>query len=146
MPLLVFALLPAIIEEIAFRGFILTGLRRRLKPWSAIVLSSFLFALYHMNVFQVLPAFVLGLVLGLLALWSNSIVPGMLFHLLYNGVLLGVALLPTLGYTSEAVPLQMLFNPIVTGILTLLAVGFLIVLARRLQAAKSSVAAIDESL
>ena len=118
----------------------------RLPPWSAIVLSSFLFALYHMNVFQVVPAFVLGLVLGLLAVWSNSIVPGMLFHLLYNGVLLGVALLPTLGYTSEAVPLQILFSPIVTAVLTLLALGFLIMLARKLQpAAKALLPPAEES-
>jgi sodium transport system permease protein len=133
-PLLVFGLLPAVVEELAFRGFILTGLRRRLPAWSAIVLSSFLFALYHMNVFQVLPAFILGLVLGLLAAWSNSVVPGMLFHLLYNGVLLGVALLPTLGYAHEGVPLQSLFSSVVTAILTVLALAFLAILARRLPA------------
>ena len=70
----------------------------------------------------------------------------MLFHLLYNGVLLGVALLPTLGYTSEAVPLQILFSPIVTAVLTLLALGFLIMLARKLQpAAKALLPPAEES-
>jgi sodium transport system permease protein len=132
LPLLVFGFLPAVVEELAFRGFILTGLRRRLRPWSAIFLSSFLFALYHMNVFQVLPAFILGLVLGLLAVWSNSVWPGVLFHMLYNGALLGVALLPTLGYTEEAVPLQTLFSSIVTAILTVMALAFLALLARKL--------------
>jgi uncharacterized membrane protein YeaQ/YmgE (transglycosylase-associated protein family) len=87
-----------------------------------------------MDVFQVLPAFILGLVLGLLAAWSNSVVPGMLFHLLYNGVLLGVALLPTLGYAHEGVPLQSLFSSVVTAILTVLALAFLAMLARRLPA------------
>src|SRR5438132_308956 len=129
-PLLVFGLLPAVLEELAFRGFILTGLRRRLPLWSAIVLSSFLFALYHMNVFQVIPAFILGIVLGLLAAWSNSVLPGMLFHLLYNGVLLGVALLPRFGYSDENVPLQVLFHPAMTAIFTLLALGFLLLLWR----------------
>ena len=133
-PLLVFGLLPAVLEELAFRGFILTGLRRRLPLWSAIVLSSFLFALYHMNVFQVIPAFILGIVLGLLAAWSNSVLPGMLFHLLYNGVLLGVALLPRFGYSDENVPLQVLFHPAMTAIFTLLALGFLLLLGRRIAA------------
>jgi sodium transport system permease protein len=133
-PLLVFGLLPAVLEELAFRGFILSGLRRRLPLWSAILLSSFLFALYHMNVFQVLPAFILGIVLGLLAAWSGSVLPGMLFHLLYNGVLLGVALLPRFGYSDENVPLQVLFHPAVTAIFTLLALGFLLFLGRRITA------------
>ena len=99
------------------------------------MVSSFLFALYHMNVFQVLPAFVLGLVLGLLAVWSNSILPGMVFHMLYNGGLLLVALLPKLGYMDEGVPLQTLFHPLVTGLFTLLALAFLTLLARHIAVA-----------
>jgi hypothetical protein len=86
----------------------------------------------HLNVFQVVPAFVLGVVLGLLAVRSGSIVPGMLFHLLYNGVLVGVPLLPKLGYTDEGVPLQILFHPVTTAVFAVLAVGFLRVLARAL--------------
>jgi sodium transport system permease protein len=128
---LVLALMPALFEELAFRGFILTGLRSRLRPWSAILLSSLLFAFYHLNVFQVIPAFVLGLALGLLASWSRSIVPGMLFHFLYNLVLISVPLLPRLGYADDSVPLQALFHPAATVLFSILALGFLILLARR---------------
>ena len=53
-------MLPALCEELAFRGFILTGLRRRFRPWTAVFLSSFLFALFQMNVFQFADHFVLG--------------------------------------------------------------------------------------
>jgi sodium transport system permease protein len=84
-----FALLPALCEEIAFRGFILTGLQRRFRPRAAVVLSSFLFALSHMNVFQFLPAFFLGVVLGLVTIRSNSLLPAILFHFLHDSVLLG---------------------------------------------------------
>lgn len=87
--LLAFALLPAICEEIAFRGYILSGLLRRFRPRTSILLSGFLFALFHMNVFQFLPAFVLGVVLGLLTVRSKSLLPAMLFHFLHNSVLLG---------------------------------------------------------
>jgi sodium transport system permease protein len=128
--LLVFGLMPAVFEELAFRGFILSGLRRRLGPGSAILLSSCLFALYHMNVFQLLPAFLLGTVLALLALWSGSILPGMLFHCLYNGMLISVALLPRLGYVDERISLEGIFNPSLTLAFTLLALAFLLSLAR----------------
>ena len=85
---LVFAILPAICEELAFRGYILNGLLKRFRPRSAILLTSFLFALFHMNVFQFLPAFFLGVILGLLTVRSRSLFPAMIFHFLYNAVLL----------------------------------------------------------
>lgn len=83
-----FALLPAVCEELAFRGFLLTGLQKRFRPRTAILVCSFLFALFHMNVFQFLPAFFLGVVLGLLTVRSKSVLPAMFFHLLYNAALL----------------------------------------------------------
>jgi sodium transport system permease protein len=115
--------LPAVCEELAFRGFILSGLRRRFKPWTAILLSSFLFALYHLNVFQLLPTFLLGAVLGLLTVRSGSILPAMLFHLLHNGLLVGVAHLQTINtYGIEISPeVVVFFRLTVTGLCTLLA-------------------------
>jgi sodium transport system permease protein len=88
--MLVFAVLPAVCEELAFRGFILTGLRRRFRSGTAVVISSFLFAVAHMNVFQFLPTFVLGLVLGVLAVRGGSVLPGMAYHLIHNGLLIGL--------------------------------------------------------
>jgi sodium transport system permease protein len=90
---LVFAILPAICEELAFRGYILNGLLKRFRPRSAILLTSFLFALFHMNVFQFLPAFFLGVILGLLTVRSRSLYPAMAFHFLYNALLLSSPLL-----------------------------------------------------
>lgn len=86
--LLVFGVLASICEELAFRGFILSGLLRATRPRNAILLCAFLFALYHMNVFQFLPAFFLGVVLGLLTVRSKSLLPPIVFHLLHHGVLI----------------------------------------------------------
>src|SRR5262249_665991 len=91
--LAVFAWLPAICEELTFRGFILTGLQRRFRPRTAVLLSSFLFSLLHMNVFQFLPTFLLGVVLAYLTTRCGSILPSILFHLLYNSVLVLSAIL-----------------------------------------------------
>jgi sodium transport system permease protein len=90
--LIVFAFLPAVCEELTFRGFILTGLQRRFRPRTAVLLSSFLFSLMHMNVFSVLPTFLLGVVLAYLTTRCGSILPSMLFHILYNSLLLAPAM------------------------------------------------------
>lgn len=89
--LLAFAVAPGICEELAFRGFILSGFERSGKMWLAIVLSSVTFGIMHMIPQQVFNATLLGLVLGLIAIRSNSLLPGVVFHFIYNslGVLHG---------------------------------------------------------
>ncbi len=87
--LLLFALIPAICEEFAFRGFILTGLERGHSKRDAIIMSALLFGFMHVliSLFQQLfNATLLGLVLGLLAVRSRSILPGIVFHTLNNGL------------------------------------------------------------
>jgi sodium transport system permease protein len=86
--LVVFAFLPAVCEELTFRGFILTGLQRRFRPRTAVLLSSFLFSLMQMNVFQFVPTFLVGIVLAYLTTRCGSILPAILFHVLYNSLLL----------------------------------------------------------
>ena len=95
-PVLVFvlAVLPALCEELAFRGFILNGLRRRFHPFTAVFLSSFLFALFQMNVFQFAPHFVFGVVLGLIVVRTGSVAPAMVFHLVYNLCFLAPLMFP----------------------------------------------------
>jgi len=77
---LVLALVTAAGQEIAFRGFIFAGLLMRMQPWPAILVSSFLFAAFHMNVFLLPPLFLLGIALGILALRSGSLLPGIILH------------------------------------------------------------------
>jgi sodium transport system permease protein len=88
----VFALLPAVCEEFAFRGFILSGLERQHRTRSAILLSALMFGFLHvlMSLFQQLfNATLLGIVLGLLAVRSRSILPGIVFHFLNNAMGVG---------------------------------------------------------
>jgi sodium transport system permease protein len=85
----VFALVPAVCEELAFRGFILSGLERQHRTRSAILLSALMFGFLHvlMSLFQQLfNATLLGIVLGLLAVRSRSILPGIIFHFLNNAM------------------------------------------------------------
>lgn len=99
---LAFALVPALCEEIAFRGFVLRGLHLRFRPRNAVLLSAFFFALFHMNVFLFVPTFVLGVVLGLLTVRSRSLLPAIFFHFLHNSVL--IALIPLSRFSEERLP------------------------------------------
>jgi len=94
--LLVQIVMPAVCEELAFRGFMLSGLRRRFRPWTAILLSSFLYALYQMNVFQAVPHFLVGVVLALLVTRTGSVAGAIVFHLVWNVLLAVPVLQPSL--------------------------------------------------
>ncbi|MAG94202.1 MAG: CPBP family intramembrane metalloprotease domain-containing protein [Planctomycetaceae bacterium] len=84
--LLAFAVFPAICEEIAFRGFILSGFSNSGRVGLAIVLSSLTFGIMHMIPQQVFNATLLGLVLGLLAVRSRSLLPCVAFHFVHNSL------------------------------------------------------------
>jgi sodium transport system permease protein len=130
---LAICLTPALAEELAFRGFILTGLRRRWPPWRAILLSSLLFALFHLNVFQAGPAFVLGFILGMLAAYSGSILPGVLFNFMFKGLTFAAPLLRRTGNFERELPLGGTWQWILTGGYACLALFLLLALAILLQ-------------
>jgi sodium transport system permease protein len=81
------AVTPAICEELAFRGFIQTSLEQRVKPYTAILLTSFFFAVTHGILQQSLNAFFGGIVIGVIAWRTGSILPCMLYHITHNGIL-----------------------------------------------------------
>lgn len=80
-----------IFEEILFRGLILSSFRKKCKPVGAIIFSSILFGIIHLNVTQYFYGFFLGLYLGYLVYKTNSIYPAILVHIL-NNLLVIVAL------------------------------------------------------
>ncbi len=73
-------------EEILFRGWIFDQLQRKLSVGLAVVLSGLLFGLFHLNIFQGTFASILGIVLGLSLLWTNSIWIPIIIHLVNNGL------------------------------------------------------------
>jgi sodium transport system permease protein len=82
---LVVAITPAICEELAFRGFILSGLRRLGNPSRAILFSAIFFGISHgMGIQQAIAATLIGLVIGFICVRTGSIFPGMAFHAAHN--------------------------------------------------------------
>jgi sodium transport system permease protein len=105
--LFAFAFVPAVCEEFAFRGFILSGLERDHRTRSAILLSALMFGFLHvlLSLFQQLfNAALLGLVLGLLAVRSRSIVPCIVFHFLNNALAVSLAHLLATPSLASVVP------------------------------------------
>jgi uncharacterized protein len=84
------ALVPAILEEFFFRGYIQNGLMRILTPHGAIILTAFLFSLMHLQVYGLFSRWLMGIVLGYLTYWSGSLFYAMFIHLINNS--LGVVL------------------------------------------------------
>jgi len=78
--ILFLAILPGICEEIAFRGTLLYGLRRRFRPTGLTVVVGIIFGLFHVSLFRIIPTSFLGIVLTATALLTGSIFPGMLLH------------------------------------------------------------------
>jgi ABC-2 type transport system permease protein/sodium transport system permease protein len=87
------AVVPAIFEELCFRGFIFGALRTRLSARLTIVVSALLFGVFHEILYsgRLLPSTFLGLVLGWVRWRTRSVLPGILLHALNNGLLLTVA-------------------------------------------------------
>jgi len=91
------ALAPAVFEELFFRGYLFSALKQNFKPWQTIVFSALFFGVFHVLVMdrlaieRLMPATLMGLVLGLVAFRTGSVVPSMLLHGLHNSPMLSIA-------------------------------------------------------
>ncbi len=80
------ALMPAICEEVFFRGFILTSFKHNKKSYSgAIVASGILFGMMHMDFIRIVPTSILGMAFAYVVCKTNSIGVSMFMHFLNNG-------------------------------------------------------------
>jgi sodium transport system permease protein len=83
--LILIAVVPGIGEEIAFRGVLLHGLRRRFHPVVLALVVGGIFGFFHVALFRIPPTAFLGIVLAAVTLLTGSIFPAMLWHALVNG-------------------------------------------------------------
>lgn len=89
--LVMFALVPALIEELAFRGLLARALGRVQRLAAAAALSSLLFALYHLSIVQALPTFTLGVALAIIAVRADSVAPTILAHAINNAIVIALS-------------------------------------------------------
>ena len=81
------AVLAPVLEEMLFRGLILRSFLRQYPRWPAIAGSALIFGAAHMNLYQLVVATLLGLVLGWLYERSKSLIPCITLHAAYNSTL-----------------------------------------------------------
>ncbi len=86
---LVLALLPAVTEEMFFRGFMLSSLKK-CSPIISMVFVALCFSLYHGNVSQLIYQFIFGLFMCGLAYFSGSVFPCIIAHFLNNFIILTI--------------------------------------------------------
>jgi ABC-2 type transport system permease protein/sodium transport system permease protein len=108
--LLTMAVVPAVVEELFFRGWLFTALEQKMRPRSVVLITAGLFGLFHLFtggvllIERLLPSALLGVALGGLRWRSGSVIPGILLHVLHNGLLVSMSLFPvTFGPLADAV-------------------------------------------
>jgi len=85
--LVIIAILPAIGEELLFRGVVQRELVKIIdNPHVAIVLASVIFSAVHMQIQGFLPKLVIGLILGYAYYWTKSLWVPMLLHFVNNSI------------------------------------------------------------
>ena len=95
-------------EEWLCRGMILRGLLTKMKPATAIVISAAFFAILHMNPWQAIPAFCLGLLFGFVYYKTGSLKLTMLMHCVNNTMAVVLSKIPVL---KEAETFMDVMNP-----------------------------------
>ena len=83
--LLIIALIPAVGEELTFRGVLQQSLTRKMNPHLAIILSAAIFSFIHFQFYGFLPRMFLGMLLGYMFYISGSLWPSILMHFVNNG-------------------------------------------------------------
>lgn len=83
--LIIYALIPAIVEEFVFRGVIL-GLYSKVDMGAGILISSLFFALLHFSPGSVLYGFLFGVIFAVVRIDTDNLLYTMVMHAVFNGV------------------------------------------------------------
>lgn len=108
--LIVIAVLPAIGEELVFRGALQNLLIRKFGSTQGLILTALVFTLIHRQFYNVLPMFLLALLLGYVYYLTGSLMTTIAMHLLNNA--LSLFLVYYFGWTDEITRPE--FSPLLT--------------------------------
>ncbi|MBI3765814.1 MAG: CPBP family intramembrane metalloprotease [Ignavibacteriales bacterium] len=89
--IVIIALIPAISEELFFRGLVQRNFEKGLTPIRGVMLTGIIFGAYHLNPFAFVPLAVLGMYLGFLTMRADSIWVSIAAHF-YNNLFACLAL------------------------------------------------------
>lgn len=103
------AFIPAICEEVCFRGALQRIMIHISKnAWTGIIITSFVFSALHLQFMGFLPRMFLGVFLGAICWYSGSLWPSILAHLVYNGAqVIAVSYAPEFVEKNPSVPIYL---------------------------------------
>lgn len=129
--MIIIGLLPAIFEEVCFRGGLQNILSRWFKgPWIAIIITSIIFSAVHFSYYGFFVRAVLGVFLGLVFYYSGSLWLSILFHFLFNGVQVTALYFTSTSITKNSKDIEDNF-PLWVGVVALGLIIFAFVEFRR---------------
>ncbi len=102
---IVICLIPAVFEEVMFRGIVFNYFRQYGEK-AAIIISAILFSVMHLDFGNTVGTFVLGIVAGLLVKYTNRLIYPMIAHFAMNLVSV------TVSYISESEMATGIYNDI----------------------------------
>ena len=116
--ILVLCIIAPIAEEYLFRGLMMRKmLRWNISPWYAIIASSIMFGLIHLNPAQIPGAIILGIVMAWMCYRTKSLIPGIIIHITNNTL----CLIP-----EECYDTYIASTPIMEGGLSLVSIAIVI--------------------
>lgn len=132
----VFMALVAFLEELLFRGFLFKTMEERGSTSAAVIVAGLSFGFGHiLNLFngyssidqilQIVIASIIGIVLCILFIRTKSIVPGIIFHCLFNSA------------SALSAEVQPLYNYIMAGIIIAVSAVYLVYLLKTAKRAKA---------
>src|SRR5699024_5279410 len=79
------ALVPAVCEEVLYRGYVLRAFQKSWSIWPAIIISGLFFGMYHVQLSNLLTLASIGIILAYITWTTRSIFPAMAAHFVNNG-------------------------------------------------------------
>ena len=116
---LMIGMTPAVCEELLFRGYLQTRLAASLNPLAGILISSGMFAAFHLDFVHVIAVFPMGLFLGWVSWRSGSLIPAMMGHFVNNFISVVAVVMAPEGQAD------VLAAPAIAISLTIIALGIL---------------------
>ena len=113
---IIIALLPAVCEELCFRGALQRIMIHLTKhPWAGIIITGFLFSALHLQFQGFLPRMFLGVVLGAMYWYSGSLWTSIIAHFVNNAVqVIAVSYAPKYVDENPTIPI---YAALISGLL-----------------------------
>ena len=124
--LVIIALIPAVGEELTFRGVLQQSLTRKMNPHVAIILSAAIFSFIHFQFYGFLPRMLLGILMGYMFYITNSLWTSMLMHFVNNGATVVLYYLNNIGVIEDAESFGETQNVLIIAVSAMITIGLIV--------------------